>query len=292
MSAEQPTEGAQPAIQLDSLFTVPAPIKRLFDKFPLTTYPANDIPQRSPSRRHITQLFIFSDPVNAHRGRPSHNPLCLKWQAYLKFVGIDFELTPSTNHASPTGALPFLLPAASGASTPDVIPSSHIQKWAIEQVHCEEEQQLNLRFAVYASLIDHRIRNAWLYMLYLDSDNFEAVARRLYVVPSTTNYLVRTVLGLDLQKAARGELLKTSRYIDVADLEADAGNAFEALSSLLGEDDHFFGRPNPGLFDASLFAYTHLILDDGMGWKQNRLAQLLREHKNLVQHRERLLRFF
>lgn len=129
-------------------------------------------------------------------------------------------------------------------------------------------------------------------MLYLDSDNFEAVARRLYVAPATSNSIVRTALAFELQQAARDELLKTSLYIDAADLEADAGNAFAALSSLLGEDDHFFGRPNPGLFDASVFAYTHLILDETMGWKQNRLAQLLREHKNLVQHRERLLRFF
>lgn len=131
-----------------------------------------------------------------------------------------------------------------------------------------------------------------LYMLYLDSENFEAVARRLYVVPATTNSIVRTALSIQLQQAARDELLKTSKYIDVGDLEGDAANAFEALSALLNEDEHFFGRPKPGLFDASVFAYTHLILDENMGWKHNRLAQLLREHKNLVQHRERLLRFF
>lgn len=82
------------------------------------------------------------------------------WQAYLKFVGIEFDLVPSTNHASPTGALPFLLPAHPvGGNTP--IPSGKLQKWAIEQVHCEEEQQLNLRFEVYASLLDNRLRNAW-----------------------------------------------------------------------------------------------------------------------------------
>lgn len=129
-------------------------------------------------------------------------------------------------------------------------------------------------------------------MLYLDDQNFEAVARRLYVEPATSNMLVQTTLGIQLQQAARDELLKTSKYVDVADLEGDAASAFEALSSLLGDDDHFFGRPNPGLFDASVFAYTHLILDESLGWKQNRLAQLLREHQNLVQHREKLLRFF
>jgi metaxin len=81
-------------------------------------------------------------------------------QAYLKFVGIDFDLVPSNNHASPTGALPFLYPALP-AGTINPIPSNKLQKWAIEQVHCEEEQQLNIRFDVYASLLDHRIRNAW-----------------------------------------------------------------------------------------------------------------------------------
>lgn len=131
-----------------------------------------------------------------------------------------------------------------------------------------------------------------LYMLYLDAKNFEAVARRLYVDPSTSNCAVRAALAMQLQQAARDELLKTSAYVDVVALEADAADAFEALSTLLGENDHFFNRPNPGLFDASVFAYTHLILDEGMGWKQNRLGELLRQHKNLVQHRNRLLRFF
>ncbi|KAJ5628037.1 hypothetical protein N7490_010265 [Penicillium lividum] len=285
------SEGVQPENNTRSIFTVPPPIKRLFDKFPLATYPENDIPQRSPSRRQDNQLFVFIEPKNARHGRPSFNPQCLKWQAYLKFVGVDFEITPSNNHASPTGALPFLLPALP-TNAPDAVPSHKLQKWAIEQVHCEEEQQLNLRFEVYASLLDHRIRNAWLYMLYLDSENFNAVARRLYVIPSSTNTLVRSALGFQLQKAARDELLKSSSYVDVAELEGDAASAFQALSALLGEDDHFFGRPNPGLFDASVFAYTHLILDEGMGWKRNRLAQLLREHNNLVQHRERLLGFF
>lgn len=81
-------------------------------------------------------------------------------QAYLKFVGIDFEITPSNNHASSTGALPFLIPSQP-IEAANAIPSHKLQKWAIEQVHCEEEQQLNLRFEVYASLLDQRVRNAW-----------------------------------------------------------------------------------------------------------------------------------
>lgn len=162
------------------LFTVPAPIKRIFDKFPLTTLPPNDLPQCPNTSPQGNKLFVFTDPVSAKRGRPSFNPQCLKWQvgapcsmsmftvadnnrvvqAYLKFVGIDFDVIPSNNHASPSGALPFLIPSLPvGTDTP--IPSSKLQKWAIEEVHCEEEQQLNVRFEVYASLLDSGIRNAW-----------------------------------------------------------------------------------------------------------------------------------
>jgi metaxin len=62
-----------------SFFTVPAPIKNLFDKFPLTTYPANEIPERC-RRDNVNQLFVFADAPGARKGRPSFNPQCLKWQ--------------------------------------------------------------------------------------------------------------------------------------------------------------------------------------------------------------------
>ncbi|KAL4786358.1 hypothetical protein BJX76DRAFT_321645 [Aspergillus varians] len=288
---EQRPDSRREPRRVRDFFSVPAPVKRVFDRFPLLTYPENDLPHYDWSARRENQLFVFTDAAGARRGRPSFNPQCLKWQAYLKFVGIDFELVPSNNHASPTGVLPFLLPVLPiGTGTP--IPSAKLQKWAIEEVHCEEEQQLNVRFEVYSSLLDNRIRNAWLYHLYLNYDNFEAVARRLYVDPSTTNSAVRSVLAAQLQQAARNELLKSSPYIDASALEAEAAEAFEALSTLLGDRTHFFDRPNPGLFDANVFAYTHLILDQTMGWKYNRLEQLLTRHKNLVQHRERLLGFF
>jgi metaxin len=156
-------------------------------------------------------------------------------------------------------------------------------------VHCEDEQQISLKFDVYASLLDHRIRNAWLYQLYLHEDNFARITRRLYINPSTTSSLVRFALASQLQQAARNELLKSSSYIDIFDLETDAENAFDALSTLLSEDEFFFGRTTPGIFDASVFAYTHLLLDESMHWKYNRLGQLLRRHPNLVNHRDRLL---
>ena len=61
-------------------FSVPAPIKRIFDRFPLTTYPPNDLPERPGTNVQGNRLFVFADAASARRGRPSFNPQCLKWQ--------------------------------------------------------------------------------------------------------------------------------------------------------------------------------------------------------------------
>lgn len=65
---------------LSSITTVPAPVKRLFDKFPLVTYAANELPHRAPRERQRPQLYIFTTEDGAQRGEPSFNPSCLKWQ--------------------------------------------------------------------------------------------------------------------------------------------------------------------------------------------------------------------
>lgn len=65
---------------LSSITTVPAPVKRLFNKFPLVTYPANDLPVRAPRQRQRPQLYIFTTEHGARNAEPSFNPSCLKWQ--------------------------------------------------------------------------------------------------------------------------------------------------------------------------------------------------------------------
>jgi metaxin len=72
-------------------------------------------------------------------------------------------------------------------------------------------------------------------------------------------------------------------------LYSEADKAFEALSILLNSSSWFFGNKGPGLFDASVFAYTQLLLDESMGWEETRLGRALRRRKNLVEHRHRML---
>lgn len=150
-----------------------------------------------------------------------------------------------------------------------------------------------MRYEAYTSLINQRIRSAWLFTLYLDEQNSETVAKRLYIYPASSNILVQMTLYRQLQQAARDELLKTRSYIRENELYVEAENAFEALSTLLGDHTHFFGYERPTLFDASVFGYTHLLLDGSLNWQNTRLADSLKERQNLVQHRDRLFeRYF
>jgi metaxin len=126
----------------------------------------------------------------------------------------------------------------------------------------------------------------------LDNDNFNAVALPMYVATASTSWPVQLSLAHQLRNAAREELLKTNTIIDPQELYNQTEEAFQALSTLLGENRFFFGQTTPGLFDASLFAYTQIILDDGIEWKTPSLKTALQQHENLVQHRARLARGF
>lgn len=55
---------------------------------------------------------------------------------------------------------------------------------------------------------------------------------------------------------------------------------------VLGGDDD--GRPT--LVDAALFAYTHLLLDEGMGWKDERLVRSVERFAPLRKHHDRIMR--
>lgn len=298
--------------------TTPQPIRRLFDKFPLRIYSVNELPQRSPRNRENNTLWIFTTNEGAQLGAPSFNPGCLKWQAYMIFKGIDFVTISSNNHASPTGALPFLLPASNTKNPLEAvlpIPSTRIERWVREkEVNTEKagrpsdeglearnqhveasvstkqkstsKESLDMRYEAYMSLLNYRIRNAYLYSLYLSPPNFASIVLPLYVNPSTSNTLARVALSHQLRAAAETELLKQSPIIDVEASYRDCDKAFEALSELLGDDEFFFGEEVPGLFDASVFAYTHVLLDEDLDWKHTRLREGLEQYGNLVEHQK------
>ena len=63
-----------------SWLKIPAPIKRIFDKFPIVTYEHNELPQGRSKSREEHVLYTFTTAEAAKAGKPSYNPTCLKWQ--------------------------------------------------------------------------------------------------------------------------------------------------------------------------------------------------------------------
>ncbi|KKY17820.1 putative mitochondrial outer membrane protein [Diplodia seriata] len=289
---------SRPRSAFSAITTVPAPVKRLFDKFPLVTYPANELPLRAPRERQRHQLYIFTTEDGARKGEPSFNPTCLKWQAYFKFSGVDFVTVASSNHASPSGALPFLLPGGANASIldqPHVVPSGKMQKWVMDNGRTPVEEPDDDRFEAYMSLLDHDIRRAWLYTLYL-TRNFDAVAQPLYIDSTSSNAVVRASVSRELRAAAQAELLKHGAVVDAETIYSAAEDALRALESALGADRWFFGARRPGVFDAAVFAYTHLLLTQDLGgaggWAKSRLGDAVRARQRLVRHQERVSEAF
>ncbi|WQF88735.1 Putative thioredoxin-like, metaxin, glutathione S-transferase domain-containing protein [Colletotrichum destructivum] len=283
-----------------SWFAVPAPVAALFRRFPLAVYPANDLPLRSPSRAGLPTLYVFVADDDAPRGRPSFNPSCLKWQTFLKIAGVEFRILPSTNHASPSGALPYLQPPS---PLRPVAGAGRLEAYALDNSLLPAEKRPpppapSDRLRAYESLLDTRLRTAWLHALYLAPDNAPLLSR-LYLRPASSSPLVRLALAHQVRSAAEAEVLKSTRsaLVDPVRIYADARAALEALAALLdentevGEEDGpwFFSSPRPTLFDASVFAYTHLLLDGDFGWLDSTLPQILSGFPGLVRHRERLL---
>ena len=84
-----------------SFFSIPAPVKQLFDRFPLVTYPINHLPQRAPHHRDTPVLHLFTTNEGALKGAPSYNPACLKWQVRMnKSVWVAYQADVFSRHTS------------------------------------------------------------------------------------------------------------------------------------------------------------------------------------------------
>ena len=68
--------------QQSSIFRIPAPLKRVFDKFPLVQYDENELPLRATKDKSQHVLHVFTTDKDAREGKPSFNPGCLKWQVW------------------------------------------------------------------------------------------------------------------------------------------------------------------------------------------------------------------
>ena len=90
--------------------------------------------------------------------------------------------------------------------------------------------------------------------------------------------------------AADKELLKQMAVVDAECIYRESAKAFQALHTLLGDDDYFFGAYQPGLFDASVFAYTSMLFGKAVSQLRNtKMMEGVREFDNLRAHWDRIM---
>ncbi|KAL2131101.1 hypothetical protein VTI74DRAFT_5553 [Chaetomium olivicolor] len=298
---------------------IPRPLQQLFDRFPLLTYEPNDLPERSRqlTSSDLPTLYVFSTDEDARQGLPSFNPGCLKWQTLLRLANFTFRVLPSTNHASPTGSLPFLLPPRTSPTTsPLPIPSDKLLAYAIKNSIPDSPApapapDLPLRSQAYLSLITLSLRNAWLYALYLEP-TYAPLLHKLYICPASSSRAVQKTLLYQLRRAAAEQIATSSSSTIVSasavssaegiDEEAvydAAKGALAALAGLLSQSESgwAFGAEKPTAFDAALFSYTHLMMEymgeEDATLEKGRMAlgRMVREAGNgeLARHREKML---
>lgn len=90
-----------------SLFSIPTPMKQLFDRFPIFSYSANELPQRAPRKRDAHTLYVFTTDRGVEQGAPSFNPGCLKWQVGAEISVASSPLLTQPRHISSSRASSF-----------------------------------------------------------------------------------------------------------------------------------------------------------------------------------------
>ncbi|KAI5790868.1 hypothetical protein FPQ18DRAFT_277009, partial [Pyronema domesticum] len=247
--------------QSKSWLPIPEPVKKLFDSFPVVTYPAQQLPAGCPRNEKLPTLWIFTkgDGLDANgRELMSFNPSCLKWQTYLRLSSLPYRAVPSSNHSSPSGALPFLI----APENSETIPSNKLMQWIKKHGNPPEEDLEDPEIKALLALVETKLRDAWLYTLYL-TPVFWSLTQDLYT--STSSSLARLYLSHELQQAARQELANTrpllAHSLLTAPLKiyADLESALQALETILGDDNWFHGADRPGYFDAAVFGYVELM---------------------------------
>ncbi len=180
------------------------------------------------------------------------------------------NVVPSSNHASPTGSLPFLLaPRPSSLHSAEAFASSKLYDYALRHGGKKVLEIDHLQMEAYQALLDGPIRKAYLYALYVDPVSTKLL-KELYLEPASSAFLIQAVLQRQLRRAAEAEILKSTpgaATIDPDQIYTEAREAFAALEALLlsSTTQWFWCFDALTLVDASVFAYTGLLMSDPRG---------------------------
>ncbi|KTW29409.1 hypothetical protein T552_01361 [Pneumocystis carinii B80] len=260
----------------------PTLISKIFDRFPIFYY--DSIQVQSPLDTSCNLLFIQSEETLGQK--PSYDLESLRWQTYFIFSKIPHLLVPSTPYASSSNKLPFFIP--SNSSIPFDLSSTEFQNWLLLQgiKDCsEKEPLLSADIDSYISLIENTLYDAWYYGFFIEPENFRQVTSLLYIKDAWP-VSIFTKWQLQNQIKKKLSVRQKNGLLNAKEIYADASHALHALSIKLGQDQWFFGTEVPSYIDATLFAYTYLVLSINL--PEDTLSHEVKKYENLVKHAERV----
>ncbi|KAF9085196.1 hypothetical protein BGX23_009888 [Mortierella sp. AD031] len=219
----------------------------------------------------------------------------LKWMAYLKFNGIEFEIKPAFEPTmSPSGKLPFLaLPNGS------LVTAEGFEQFVQENKSQDKDRApapLGIHEAAeavaFTTLAESKIHAALLYTLWFEAPHFHGTTRQHYF--GHHNYYLGKLLNYLSKSNIVHSMLLTRTQIDRELIFEEAAVALEALSVQLGDNEYFFGNAAPSSLDAVVFSYLHVILtlprirNAEDGGRSGELARMVRKHDNLFKYSQNI----
>ena len=213
-------------------------------------------------------------------GRADASPFCVKAEAYLRMLGVEYDLVRGTPMKSPRGQLPVLLhrnEVVAGSS--EIIDylrglhGSHLDDWLTDQ---QQVQAYHLLKSV-----EEHLYFLLLYQRWLSPKNFKLVENTFF---ADLNPIAKFLIARLVRRGARQRCVQQGlgRY-SPQEINTLAEEAVTMLSRSLGDQDFFFGD-KPCWVDCSMFGFiTNLLISefpDGVGAHT-------RTHENLVAYEQR-----
>ncbi|RUS19033.1 hypothetical protein BC937DRAFT_88054 [Endogone sp. FLAS-F59071] len=252
----------------------------MLPQFPLNTFPA--VFEPPPLQKPV----LYTYGPGWKNQVPSFDPDCLKWQAFLTFCGVDFDLNNCNEPlTSPSGKLPFLV-----MPTGETLYDDQITPW-LEKIGFEKKlarDAENAESTAFISLAETKLRTAFLFSFFLEPLNVtESTGAKYFGHYSTP---INAIIQYQKKNAIIQRMLAKRAFLVRDEVYQDAADALLSFSTKLGDNEFFFGSSYPTFLDATVFAYLHTILAAPQSTSTEgasdatRLRELVLKHNNLVNY--------
>ncbi|KAK9375668.1 uncharacterized protein V1513DRAFT_441593 [Lipomyces chichibuensis] len=280
---------------------VPSLIKAVFDKFPVVKYAEAPLPSAcifpAPTEK-LGTVFVHAI------GDDGIYPQSIRLLTILKLAGVfdKFTTIPSSPHAAPkSGSVPYIFLPCRPKVDSDLLPrtiypeSKAFYRWlnsiAPSFPAFDAAQQNPL-----LSLVDVRLRDAWVLTLYLYPLNYRSIfiprLSHAYSQSDRSTSILPQILAYTTSHDAQKLLRRSTGVPRITEttqrsIIANAEEALDALANLLAVSETLYlNGDKPGVLDAAVYGYLWPILSldfkNMKGDGQAELKAMVTQRKALV----------